>query len=69
MVAALDEIRQRGSRFLVAGRTDSEGHFHGPAEIEMPTGYRDLFRAIPPALFRSDISSTRLRATGARGSR
>ena len=34
MVAALDEIGQRGSRFLVAGRTDSEGHFHGPADIE-----------------------------------
>jgi hypothetical protein len=69
MIAALDEIRQRGGRFLVAGRTDSEGHFHGPDTIEIPTGYRNLFRAIPPELFRSDISSTRLRATGARGSR
>jgi Cytidylyltransferase-like len=69
MAAALREIRTRGCSFLVAGRADSAGHFHGLADMAIPAAYADLFRAIPPERFRHDISSTHLRAAGLRGSR
>jgi hypothetical protein len=69
MQAALDELRAHGCCFLVAGRTDAQGIFRSLAEIPIPTAYRDLFQAIPSDLFRSDLSSSQLRAAGARGSR
>jgi hypothetical protein len=69
MQAALDELREYGCRFLVAGRTDAGGIFRSLAEIPIPAPYRDMFQPIPPELFRSDLSSSQLRATGARGSR
>jgi hypothetical protein len=69
MFAAIDEIQTRGSRFLVAGRIDQAGVFHSLADIDIPPRYQPLFQAIPPELFRSDISSTQLRAAGVRGSR
>lgn len=69
MAAALREIRTRGCSFLVAGRADNAGHFHGLADMAIPAAYADLFRAIPPEQFRYDISSTHLRAAGLRGSR
>lgn len=69
MHAALQEIRQRGCAFLVAGRADQAGNFHSLGEIPVPAAYQDLFRAIPPERFRSDISSTHLRTAGLRGSR
>lgn len=69
MMAALDELREQGCRFLVAGRTDSQGIFRTLADIEVPPAFADLFRAIPADLFQSDISSSELRAQGMRGSR
>lgn len=69
MLAALAAIRARGCRFLVAGRRDAAGVFRGLADITIPAGYADLFAAIPAELFRYDISSTQLRASGSRGSR
>ncbi|HEX6384445.1 MAG TPA: hypothetical protein VF177_07225, partial [Anaerolineae bacterium] len=69
MLAALAGIRDRGCRFLVAGRVDDDGVFRDIKDLEIPDGYADLFRAIPGDQFRKDISSTELRQTGRRGSR
>jgi hypothetical protein len=60
--AALKEIRDRGCRFLVAGRMDEAGKFQGLEGVTLPTAFRDLFTAIPETAFRVDISSTQLRA-------
>ena len=62
MLAALDELRARGNRFLVAGRLDDNGLFHELPELNLPTGYETLFEAIPARLFRHDVSSTEIRA-------
>ncbi len=62
VLAALDELRQRGNRFLVAGRLDDDGLFHELPELALPAGYETLFEAIPARLFRHDISSTEIRA-------
>jgi hypothetical protein len=63
MAKALAAIRNRGCRFLVAGRLD-EGDFHTLAEVRMPDGLEDLVSAIPEAAFRHDLSSTELRLAG-----
>ncbi len=63
MLAALDELRRRGNRFLVAGRLDDDGLFHELPELALPAGYETLFEAIPARLFRHDVSSTEIRAT------
>ena len=69
MLAALARIREQGSRFLVAGRVDDDDAFRDVTDLEIPTPFSDLFRAIPPEKFRKDVSSTQLRQTGKRGSR
>jgi hypothetical protein len=61
MMRALSQIRDRGCRFLVAGRTDEEGTFHDATELPAPEAFTELFEAIPAARFRRDISSTQLR--------
>ena len=61
MTGALNEIRLRRCRFLVAGRVNDRGQFHGLEELAIPAGFRDLFQGIPEHLFRVDVSSTRLR--------
>lgn len=67
MRQALSEIRQRGCRFLVAGRKSDDGQFHPAPSLEVPTGFDALF--LPMHDFRHDISSSELRRRGARGSR
>jgi len=62
MLAALDELRARGSRFLVAGRVGDDGGFRELGDLAIPAGYADLFTAIPARLFRHDMSSTEIRA-------
>jgi hypothetical protein len=62
LLAALSEIRTRGCAFLVAGRVDADNNFHAPDELNIPTGFSNLFQAIPPTQFRMDISSTDLRS-------
>jgi hypothetical protein len=62
MLAALAEIGDYGSRFLVAGRLDDDGLFHELPELSLPAGYESLFEAIPARLFRHDVSSTEIRA-------
>ncbi len=69
MMAALARIRERGCRFLVASRVDDEGRFCDAADLDVPEQFRDLFSTIPAEHFRLDVSSTRLRAEGKRGSR
>ena len=69
MLAALVHIRAQGCRFLVAGRKDEGGTFSTLADIQIPNPLVDLFDAIPPDLFRLDISSSQLRAKNQRGSR
>jgi hypothetical protein len=59
-LAALEEIRSRGCRFLVAGRRDGD-RFRTLSDVALPSSLRDLFEQIPEAEFRRDLSSTELR--------
>lgn len=63
MLAALNEIRSHGGRFLVAGRRGGNS-FHTLPELALPQSLRDLFEEIPEAEFRCDLSSTELRSQG-----
>jgi hypothetical protein len=65
MAEALDGIRARGCRFLVAGRSDGAGRFLELEHLDIPAAYRDLFAAIPGHACRVDVSSTQLRAQAA----
>jgi nicotinic acid mononucleotide adenylyltransferase len=58
---ALETIREQGCHFLVAGREDKSGTFHEANTLEVAPAFGDLFRPIPTALFRHDISSTEIR--------
>ncbi len=69
MNAAVGEIGALGCRFLVAGRLDESGTFRSLGDMDIPARFAPLFDAIPETLFRSDISSTKLRNTGKLGSR
>ncbi len=60
---ALDSLRERGCRFLVAGRLNVSGDFIDLSSIDIPPRYADLFAAIPTGQFRIDLCSTDLRAT------
>lgn len=66
MQLVLADIRHMGCSFLVAGRVDDkgDGRFKTLGDIDMPPGSEGLFRAIPEGSFRSDVSSTALRAAG-----
>ena len=61
MLRALAEMGSSGCRFLVAGRTEG-GVFRTLADVPVPPGFEDLFQALPESAFRSDLSSTDLRA-------
>ncbi|MCA9936157.1 MAG: hypothetical protein H6662_06765 [Ardenticatenaceae bacterium] len=69
MEAALAEMEQLSCRFLVAGRVNGDGRFQELTDLPIPARYQHLFQAIPGELFREDISSTHLRATGRKGAR
>lgn len=60
MHAALDEMRDLGMHFLVAGRS-SNGDFLTLADAPPPEAYAAMFEAIPESRFRADVSSTELR--------
>jgi hypothetical protein len=62
MLAALAEMRDRGNRFLVAGRAGDDGAFHELGELAIPEGFAGLFEAIPARLFRHDVTSTEIRS-------
>jgi hypothetical protein len=62
MHAALEEIAAAGSRFLVAVRIDAAGRVRALSDIPMPPRFAALFSEIPEQLFRSDTSSSEIRA-------
>jgi hypothetical protein len=61
MVKALSYIRDRGCRFLVAGRVDN-GTFRSLSDVDIPVGFENMMSSIPENKFRVDMSSTKLRA-------
>ena len=69
MEAALAAIADRGCNLLVAGRRIG-GRYLTLSDIapRIPAPHRGLFRALPEALFRCDISSTEVRSRGAAAS-
>ena len=69
MDAALREMAAADTRFLVAGRADAHDRFLTAVDLTPPAAFTHLFLALPPHRFRSDVSSTALRAAGERGSR
>ena len=62
MLTALAEMWGAGSRFAVAGRADSEGVFRTLSDVNLPAGFHPLFADIPESVFRTDLSSTEIRA-------
>ncbi|GAB4162803.1 MAG: hypothetical protein Fur005_21680 [Roseiflexaceae bacterium] len=59
--AALAEIGSHGCRILVAGR-ERDGVFRTLADLSIPTGFEGLFQGLSERVFRSDLSSTAIRA-------
>ncbi len=60
---AMNSLRGRGCRFLVAGRLNAVGYFIDLSCIDIPPHYADLFAAIPASRFRVDLCSTHLRGS------
>ena len=60
--AALAELRQLGTRFVVGGRVDEQGQFLTGERIDVPPFVRDCFHYLDETDFRVDLSSTELRA-------
>lgn len=60
MLAALDEMRDAGCRFIVAGR-EHQGSFRTLRDAGIPPRFGPIFEAIPESRFRADVSSTELR--------
>lgn len=58
--AMLARFQALETRFAVAGRLHNGG-FQGLEDMEIPTGFEELFIPIPESLFREDVSSTELR--------
>ena len=61
VLAALSNIRDRRCRFLVAGR-EHGGVFRTLEDVSIPSGFEDLFDALPEAKFREDTSSAEIRS-------
>jgi hypothetical protein len=64
MHAALEEIANARGSFLVAVRVDAAGRLRALSDIPVPRRYSDLFTEIPEHRFRSDTSSSEIRARG-----
>ncbi|HUG38158.1 MAG TPA: CinA family protein [Candidatus Limnocylindrales bacterium] len=67
MHAALQEMADRGARFLVAVRRDAAGRLRSIDDAGIPSRFAGLFTQIPESRFRFDASSTELRASRAGG--
>ena len=62
---ALEDFRARGCRFRVGGRMDKDtSEWKDMRDVDIPSGFADIFESIPESEFREDISSTELRAAG-----
>ena len=66
MEMALTRIVERGSRFLVFGRT-VEGQFVDAAPLHLPEFALGMFDFVPESRFRTDISSSALRGESGQG--
>jgi hypothetical protein len=62
MTAALQEMADRGCRFLVAVRVDGAKRVRSLADAPIPSRFAALFTAIPESRFRLDASSSDIRA-------
>ena len=62
MLRALAEMGSSGCRFPRGGAGPRAPSFRTLADVPVPPGFEDLFQAIPESAFRSDLSSTDLRA-------
>ena len=62
MQVALKEISNAGCSFLVAVRIDTAGRVRTLTDIAVPGRFAGLFTEIPEHRFRSDTSSTEIRA-------
>ncbi len=60
MQKSLNRVRDKGCRFLVAGRIQ-KGQFLGLSNLKIPAGLADLFIELPESEFRCDVSSTGIR--------
>lgn len=60
MHSVLAQLQQLGCRFLVACRQMAE-KCQTLADVSLPARFADLFLALPPEVFRLDVSSTTLR--------
>lgn len=60
VAAAIDELRDLGSTFLVFGRVIGKS-FCTLEEIELPAELRELCRGVPEEAFREDVSSSEVR--------
>jgi hypothetical protein len=61
MERAAVDLRNAGSRFLVAARANREGELIGLEDITIPASFSGLFEAIPKLQFSMAISSSELR--------
>jgi hypothetical protein len=64
MHGALEEIANLGCSFMVAVRIDVGGRVRALSDIPVPRRHADLFGEIPEHRFRSDTSSSAIRARG-----
>jgi nicotinic acid mononucleotide adenylyltransferase len=64
MAAAVQEIADRGCRFLVAVRADTAARVRSLADVAVPPRFAHLFTPIPESRFRLDTSSSDIRARG-----
>ena len=60
MLSALEEMRELGCSFLVAGRVDGL-EFRTLSDVPVPAELEGMFREIPESDFREDLSSSDLR--------
>ena len=60
--AAIEEMRSLGCRFLVYGRVGADGAFKTAADLALPPTLAGMCMAVAEDEFRSDLSSTTLRA-------
>ena len=66
-IAAMTELRDLGSSFIVGGRHDAQENFKTVRDLDIPAGLRTLLVEIPEEMFSDPISSTQLRSSQASG--
>ena len=60
-IAAMSELRDLGSSFIVGGRRDAEDRFRNVRDVDVPAGFESLLLEIPERMFSDPISSTQIR--------